>query len=90
MEDGAGEKGKTSHTARDPDRRSQGNTPWLLTRPAHHQRQGGSDTALPPADNVAHVYGNATDHPDRVRRYPSDYDGRGVGGDPALLPVPAT
>jgi hypothetical protein len=30
------------------------------------------NSAAPSCDCLAHVYGNAADHPDRVRRYPSD------------------
>ncbi|MGW3360911.1 hypothetical protein ACWDFL_36920 [Streptomyces bungoensis] len=83
---------------------------------AHHQRQGGSDAALPPADNVrkAIAWFTKDRSPTRQRinhlegRLPRacvrqrgrssrsgapvsvGYDGRGVGGGPALLPVPAT
>lgn len=40
-------------------------------------------------DRLAHVYGNAADHLDRVRRYPSDMtDGEWAVVRP-LLPVPA-
>jgi hypothetical protein len=38
---------------------------------------------------LAHVYGNAADHPDRVRRYPSDMTDAEWAAVRPLLPVPA-
>ncbi|WP_405833252.1 MULTISPECIES: transposase [unclassified Streptomyces] len=38
---------------------------------------------------LAHVYGNAADHPDRVRRYPSDMADAEWAAIRPLLPVPA-
>jgi hypothetical protein len=40
-------------------------------------------------DCLAHVYGNAADHPDRVRRYPSDMTDAEWAAVRPLLPVPA-
>ncbi|MDN3060033.1 hypothetical protein PH213_37040 [Streptomyces sp. SRF1] len=40
-------------------------------------------------DCLAHVYGNAADHPDRVRRYPSDMTDAKQAAVRPLLPVPA-
>jgi transposase len=40
-------------------------------------------------DCLAHVYGNAADHPDRVRRYPSDMTDAEWAAIRPLLPVPA-
>ncbi|WTQ70410.1 transposase [Streptomyces sp. NBC_00161] len=40
-------------------------------------------------DCLAHVYGNAADHPDRVRRYPSDMTDAQWAAVRPLLPVPA-
>ncbi|MQY40909.1 hypothetical protein SRB17_89420 [Streptomyces sp. RB17] len=40
-------------------------------------------------DCLAHVYGNAADHPDRVRRYPSDMTDAESAAVRPLLPVPA-
>ena len=40
-------------------------------------------------DCLAHVYGNAADHPDRVRRYPSDMTDAEWAEVRPLLPVPA-
>ncbi|MCX4461232.1 IS5 family transposase [Streptomyces sp. NBC_01728] len=40
-------------------------------------------------DCLAHVYGNAADHPDRVRRYPSDMSDAEWAAIRSLLPVPA-
>lgn len=40
-------------------------------------------------DCFAHVYGNAADHPDRVRRYPSDMTDAEWAAVRPLLPVPA-
>ncbi|MFJ4829327.1 transposase [Streptomyces sp. NPDC088747] len=40
-------------------------------------------------DCAAHVYGNAADHPDRVRRYPSDMTDAEWAAIRPLLPVPA-
>ncbi|MEU4796736.1 IS5 family transposase [Streptomyces sp. NPDC023327] len=39
-------------------------------------------------DCLAHVYGNAADHPDRVRRYPSDMTDAEWAAVRPLLPVP--
>ncbi len=48
-----------------------------------------SDSPAVSCDCLAHVYGNAADHPDRQRRYPSDMtDGEWAAVRP-LLPVPA-
>lgn len=47
------------------------------------------NSAAPSCDCVAHRFGNAADHPERVRRYPSDMtDGEWAVVRP-LLPVPA-
>lgn len=40
-------------------------------------------------DCLAHVYGNAADHPDRVRRYPSDMSDEEWTAVRPLLPTPA-
>jgi transposase len=40
-------------------------------------------------DCLAHVYGNAADHPDRVRRYPSDMTDAEWAAVRPLMPVPA-
>jgi hypothetical protein len=40
-------------------------------------------------DCLAHVYGNAADHPERVRRYPSDMTDAEWAAVRPLLPVPA-
>lgn len=40
-------------------------------------------------DCLAHMYGNAADHPDRVRRYPSDMTDAEWAAIRPLLPVPA-
>jgi hypothetical protein len=40
-------------------------------------------------DCLAHVYGNAADHPDRVRRYPSDMTDAEWAEVRAAMPVPA-
>ena len=40
-------------------------------------------------DCLAHVYGNAADQPDRVRRYPSDMTDAEWAAIRPLLPVPA-
>jgi hypothetical protein len=40
-------------------------------------------------DCLAHVYGNAADHPDRERRYPSDTSDAEWAAIRPLLPVPA-
>jgi hypothetical protein len=40
-------------------------------------------------DCPAHVYGNAADHPDRVRRYPSDMTDTEWAAIRPLLPMPA-
>ncbi len=40
-------------------------------------------------DCLAHVYGNAADHPDRVRRYPSDMSDEEWTVVRPLLPTPA-
>ncbi|WP_142213995.1 hypothetical protein [Streptomyces sp. SLBN-118] len=39
---------------------------WYAPEPVHFNSPAVS------CDCLAHVYGNAADHPDRVRRYPSD------------------
>jgi transposase len=49
----------------------------------------GSNPAVPSCDCLAHVYGNAADQPDRVRRYPSDMTGAEWAAVRPLLPVPA-
>lgn len=57
----------------------------LLYSPAPAQ----FNSSVVSCDCLAHVYGNAADHPDRVRRYPSDMtDAEWVVVRP-LLPVPA-
>lgn len=47
------------------------------------------NSAAPSCDCLAHVYGNAADHPDRVRRYPSDMSEAEWAAVRPLLPVPA-
>ncbi|WNZ12850.1 transposase [Streptomyces sp. 11x1] len=47
------------------------------------------NSAVPSCDCLAHVYGNAADHPDRERRYPSDTTGAEWAAVRPLLPVPA-
>jgi hypothetical protein len=47
------------------------------------------NSAAPSCDCLAHVYGNAADHPDRVRRYPSDMTDAEWAAIRPLLPVPA-
>lgn len=47
------------------------------------------NSAAPSCDCLAHVYGNAADHPDRVRRYPSDMPDAKWAAVQPLLPVPA-
>ena len=47
------------------------------------------DSAVPSCDGLAHVYGNAADQPDRVRRYPSDVTDAEWAVVRSLLPVPA-
>ncbi len=42
-----------------------------------------------PCDCLAHVYGNAADHPDRVRWYSSDMTDTEWAAVRPLLPVPA-
>lgn len=44
------------------------------------------NSAAPSCDFLAHMYGNAADHPDRVRRYPSDVSDAEVVVDVANLP----
>ncbi len=47
------------------------------------------NSAAPSCECLAHVYGNAADHPDRVRRYPSDMTDAEWAAVRPLLPVPA-
>jgi hypothetical protein len=47
------------------------------------------NSAAPSCDCLAHVYGNAADHPDRVRRYPSDMTDAERAVVRPLLPVSA-
>lgn len=47
------------------------------------------NSAARSCDCLAHVYGNAADHPDRVRRYPSDMTDAEWAAVRPLLPVPA-
>ena len=47
------------------------------------------DSAVPSCEGLAHVYGNAADQPDRVRRYPSDVTDAEWAVVRSLLPVPA-
>lgn len=47
------------------------------------------NSAAPSCDCLAHVYGNAADHPDRVRRYPSDMTDAEWAAVRPLLPVRA-
>lgn len=47
------------------------------------------NSAARSCDCIAHVYGNAADHPDRVRRYPSDMTDAEWAAVRPLLPVPA-
>lgn len=47
------------------------------------------NSAAPSCDCLAHMYGNAADHPDRVRRYPSDMTDAEWAAIRPLLPVPA-
>lgn len=47
------------------------------------------NSAVVSCDCLAHVYGNAADHPDRVRRYPSDMTDTEWAEVRVLLPVPA-
>lgn len=47
------------------------------------------NSAAPSCDCLAHMYGNAADHPDRVRRYPSDMTDEEWAAIRPLLPVPA-
>lgn len=46
------------------------------------------DSPVVSCDCLAHVYGNAADHPDRVRRYPSDMTDAEWAAVRPLLPVP--
>lgn len=46
------------------------------------------NSAAPSCDCLAHVYGNAADHPDRKRRYPSDMTDAEWAAIRPLLPVP--
>ncbi len=47
------------------------------------------NSAARSCDRLAHVYGNAADHPERVRRYPSDMTDAEWAAVRPLLPVPA-
>lgn len=47
------------------------------------------NSSPPSCDCLAHVYGNAADHPDRVRRYPSDMTDAEWAAVRPLLPAPA-
>ncbi|OEJ42640.1 transposase [Streptomyces agglomeratus] len=47
------------------------------------------NSAAPLCDCLAHVYGNAADHPDRERRYPSDMSDAEWAAIRPLVPVPA-
>ena len=47
------------------------------------------NSVAPSCDCLAHVYGNAADHPDRVRRYPSDMTDAEWAAVRPLLPAPA-
>ena len=47
------------------------------------------NSAAPSCDCLAHVYGNAADHPERERRYPSDMSDAEWAAVRPLLPVPA-
>src|SRR3954465_2484874 len=49
----------------------------------------GSNSVALSCDCLAHVYGNAADHPDRVRRYPSDMTDAEWAAVRPLLPGPA-
>lgn len=51
-------------------------------RPGRRGGHGGGDC-------LVHVYGNAADHPDQVRRYPSDMTDAECADIRPLLPVPA-
>ncbi|RPF38600.1 hypothetical protein EDD92_8762 [Streptomyces sp. TLI_185] len=46
------------------------------------------NSAAPTCDCVAHRFGNAADHPERVRRYPSDMTDAEWAVVRPLLPVP--
>lgn len=47
------------------------------------------NSVAPSCDCLAYVYGNAADHPDRVRWYPSDVTDAEWAAIRLLLPVPA-
>lgn len=47
------------------------------------------NSVAPSCDCLAHVYGNAADHPDRVRRYPSDMTDEEWAVVRDAMPVPA-
>lgn len=57
----------------------------MLYAPAHVD----FNSTVASCDCLAHVYGNAADHPDRVRRYPSDMTDAERAQVKPLLPVPA-
>ncbi|MGW2755541.1 transposase [Streptomyces sp. NPDC001273] len=56
---------------------------FYVSAPAHFNSTARS------CDCLAHVYGNAADHLDRVRRYPSDMTDAEWAAVRPLLPVPA-
>jgi hypothetical protein len=70
-----------------PRRGSRGGRPPAFDRETYEPVQFNS--AASSCDCLAHVYGDAADHPDRVRRYPSDMTDAEWAAIQPLLPVPA-